>query len=60
MEKLNYSELVFVEDVLTYYLIREIREMKQYPDMYSDKEITEFRLSVQELIDKIERIRKGE
>lgn len=60
MEKLNYSELVFIENTLTYYCIHEIREMKKYPDIYSDEEITKFRLSVQELINKIQKLEEGE
>lgn len=60
MNKLNYSELVFIENTLTYFCINETKIMKQNQDTYSDEEITKFRSSVQELICKIQKIREGE
>lgn len=58
MNGLNYSELVFIEDTLTYFSINEMKKMKQ--NNYSDEEIVEFRSSIQELIRKIQKIREGE
>lgn len=60
MGKLNYSELAFIENALTYFCINETKIMEQNLDVYSDEEIIGFRSSVQELIDKISKIKEGE
>lgn len=57
MGNLSYSDLVFIENALTYFCIQE---MKQMENLYSDKEIEKFRLSVQNLIDKVSKIKEGE
>ncbi len=53
MGKLSYMDCVFLEQVLMYYSVSGIREMKKNPDIYSDDEILEFRSSVQEITNKI-------
>lgn len=60
MKKLNYSELVFVENALTYFCINESKVMEENLDIYSMEEISGFRSSVQDLINKIVKIREGE
>lgn len=60
MEKLNSSELAFIENALTYFCIKESGLMEQNQDIYSKEEILGFRSSVQELINKISKIREGE
>lgn len=60
MNKLNYSELSFIENALIYFCDNVVKIMKQNQDSYSDEEILEFRSSVQELIRKISRIKEGE
>ena len=57
MEKLTYSELAFVQNALTYYCIHETKIMEQ---IYTNEEISKFRLSLQHLINKIEKIKEGE
>ena len=57
MEKLNYSELAFLQNALTYYLNHETKIMKQ---IYTNEEIAKFRISIQELNNKIEKIKEGE
>ena len=60
MSKLNYSELAFIENALTYFCINETKVMEQNQNIYSDEEILGFRSSVQELINKISKIKEGE
>lgn len=60
MEKLNYSELAFVENALIYFCINESKVMEQNQQIYSQEEISGFRSSVQELINKISKIKEGE
>ena len=60
MKKLNYYDLVFIENALTYYCIHEVRIMKENLDIYPDEEITKFRSSIKELIDKVVELREGE
>lgn len=60
MGNLNYSDLVFIEQCLTYYSINGIRKMKKYPDIYSDEDIDQFRSSVQEIINKILKLKEGD
>lgn len=60
MEKLNSSELAFIENALTYFCRKESGLMEQNPDIYSKEEISGFRSSVQELINKISKIKEGE
>lgn len=60
MGKLKYTELVFIENALTYFCNKESKVMEQNLDIYSAEEITEFRSSVQDLIKKIVKIREGE
>lgn len=60
MGKLNYSDWVFIENALTYYCIQETRLMEKNLDTYSYEEITEFRSSIKELIDKVSKIKEGE
>ena len=57
MEKLNYSELAFLQNALSYYLIHETKIMEQ---IYTNEEIAKFRLSIQQLNNKIEKIKEGE
>ncbi len=57
MEKLTYSELAFVQNALTYYCIHETKIMEK---IYTNEEISKFRLSLQHLINKIEKIKEGE
>lgn len=56
-KKLTYSDYVFIQNALIYYCINETKFMKE---LYSDVEISKFRSSVQELIDKIENFKRGE
>ncbi|MBQ2835847.1 MAG: hypothetical protein IJE68_03335 [Clostridia bacterium] len=60
MKKLNYSELVFIENALTYFCINETKVMEQNQNIYSEEEISGFRSSVQDLINKIIKIKEGE
>lgn len=60
MEKLNYSELAFIENALTYFCINESKVMEKNQNVYSNEEISGFRSSVQELINKISKIKEGE
>lgn len=57
MEKLTYSDLAFVQNALIYYRIHESKIMEQ---IYTSEEISKFHLSVQHLINKIEKIKEGE
>ena len=57
MEKLTYSDYAFIENALIYYRIHESKIMEQ---IYSNEEISKFRLSVQHLINKIQKIKEGE
>lgn len=56
-KKLTYSDYVFIQNALIYYCIHETKMMETF---YSDEEISKFRSSVQELIDKIENLKRGE
>lgn len=60
MGKLSYMDCVFLEQVLMYYSVSGIREMKKNPDIYSDDEISEFRSSVQEITNKIIELKEGD
>lgn len=60
MKKLNYLELVFIQNALTYFCINETKVMEQNQNIYSEEEISGFRSSVQDLINKIEKIKEGE
>ena len=60
MGKLSYSDWVFIENALLYFSIHETRIMEKNQNVYSGEEISLFRSSVQDLIDKVSRIREGE
>lgn len=60
MGNLNYSELAFIENALTYFCINESKLMEQNQNIYTDEEISKFRSSVQELVNKISKIKEGE
>lgn len=60
MNKLNYSELAFIENALIYFCINESKVMEQNQNIYSEEEIAGFRSSVQDLIYKISKIKEGE
>lgn len=54
---LTYSDYLFIQNALIYYCIHEAKIMET---VYSDEEISKFRSSVQELNNKIEKIKEGE
>lgn len=60
MNKLNYSEIMFIVTALEYFSIRETEVMKKNQDYFSEKDILQFRHSVLELTNKILKIKEGE
>ena len=60
MNNLNSSELAFIENALTYFCMKESGLMEQNQNIYSKEEISGFRSSVHDLINKIKKIKEGE
>lgn len=58
--KLNYCDLLFIENCLSFYLRRELKEMEKNRDVISQEEIDKFVDSVKDVMKKVEKIREEE